>query len=240
MVAGKMAGSVKVGPLPVSEVGPGGIAVQALEAQMAAILKEHRERWKGWMTEGSQDGVEISSKKLADAYPLKLWRVWTDIEAPPEEVLHRLLRERDVWDEDVVKWREVKRLGGQMEVFQYVANDMPPHPTRDYCLLRAWRRGVGDVSGRETLVLVEASVGVDGPGGPGLMGGVPALVLAARFLMEPAGAGRTRLTHLARVDTKGRGKGWYAKVFAARLAKTAAALRDSFRQPQAAGPETKV
>lgn len=35
-----------------------------------------------------------------------------------------------------------------------------------------------------------------------MLGGVRAVVLASRYLIEPAGKGRSRLVHLARVDTK--------------------------------------
>ena len=35
-----------------------------------------------------------------------------------------------------------------------------------------------------------------------LMGGVRAVVLASRFLIEPCGSGKSRLTHICRVDTR--------------------------------------
>ncbi len=100
------------------------------------MFEEHRDRWKGWMTEGSMEGVEITYKKLSDSHPLKLWRCWADVEAPPREVLERVLRERDTWDEDILKWRVVEKLGEQCELFQFVQNDMPPHPTREYSVIR--------------------------------------------------------------------------------------------------------
>jgi len=40
--------------------------------------------------------------------------------APSVDVLERLLRERHLWDDDIVKWRVVERLDSQTEVFQYV------------------------------------------------------------------------------------------------------------------------
>ncbi|VDK74840.1 unnamed protein product [Gongylonema pulchrum] len=58
------------------------------------LLKEHRERWKGWIVEGSINGVEISTKKPTDRHPLRFFRVWVDIEAPPKEILARIIRER--------------------------------------------------------------------------------------------------------------------------------------------------
>lgn len=35
-----------------------------------------------------------------------------------------------------------------------------------------------------------------------LMGGVRGVVLASRYFIEPCGTGRSRILHLARVDTK--------------------------------------
>jgi len=199
------------------------------------LLKEHRDKWKGWITDGNQDGVEITYKKLADGHPLKLWRCWTDVEAPPKELLNRVLRERDLWDEDVLKWRTIRRLGENGEVFQYVRNDMPPHPTRDYCIVRLWKTNLSELRGG--CVLVETSVTVqEAP----LMGGVGAVCLASRYLVEPSGAGRSRITYVARIDTRGRGKSWYNKVFGCSCARQVAKLRDSFRQSEGSGPETKV
>lgn len=88
------------------------------------------------MTEGSSDGVEISSKKASDGHPLKYWRVWTDVEAPPRELLMRILRERPVWDDATINWRVLASINENCEVFQYVLNDTPPHPTRDCVVVR--------------------------------------------------------------------------------------------------------
>ncbi|VDM93294.1 unnamed protein product, partial [Litomosoides sigmodontis] len=57
------------------------------------LLKEHRDRWKGWIVEGTVNGVEISTKKSTDGHPLRFFRVWVDIEAPPKEILTRIVRE---------------------------------------------------------------------------------------------------------------------------------------------------
>jgi hypothetical protein len=91
----------------------------------------------------------------------------------------------------------VQRLGADADVVHYVANDMPPHPTRDYCLVRYWlTEGVGTGGG----LLVETSVThADVP----LLGGVRANCLVSRYLVEPSplGGGRSRLTYVSRVDT---------------------------------------
>lgn len=34
--------------------------------------------------------VDVAYKKVGDGHPLRLWKVTTEVEAPPQEVLHRL------------------------------------------------------------------------------------------------------------------------------------------------------
>jgi len=204
------------------------------------LLKEHRDGWKRWLTEGSCDGVEISSKKVtSDNHPLKLWRSWVDIDAPPAELMNRLINERELWDDDVIKMSRVCVLTEDADIVHYVLNDMPPHPTRDYCLLRVWQRDMIELRGGG--VLVETSVTHQSVP---LLGGVRAFCLASRYLVEPSplGGGRTRLTYVARIDTKGRGKAWYNHIFGHICSRQIARLRDSFRNDMSTqqGPETKV
>jgi len=80
--------------------------------------------------------VDVAYKKVGDGHPLRLWKYSVDVAAPPVDVLERLLRERHLWDDDIIKWRIVQRLDNETEVFQYVVNMMVPHPTRDFCELR--------------------------------------------------------------------------------------------------------
>lgn len=80
--------------------------------------------------------VEMAYKKVGDGHPLRLWRVSTEVEAPPQELLQRVLRERHVWDYSLLKWRIVARLDSQVEVFQYVCASMAPLPAKDFCVLR--------------------------------------------------------------------------------------------------------
>jgi len=84
--------------------------------------------------------VDVAYKKVGDGHPLRLWKYCVQVPAPPVDVLERLLRERHLWDDDIIKWRVVQRLDDQTEVFQYVVNMMAPHPTRDFCELRFRRR----------------------------------------------------------------------------------------------------
>lgn len=85
---------------------------------------------------GPEPAVDVAYRKVGDGHPLRLWRVSTEVEAPPGELLQRVLRERHSWDQSLLKWRVVARLSEQTEVFQYVCADMPPLPNRDYCVVR--------------------------------------------------------------------------------------------------------
>ena len=81
--------------------------------------------------------VEVSYKKAGDSsYPLRLWRCSMLVEAPPVEVLTRILWDRHLWDFDLLKWRWLEKIDNNTEVFQYVLNSMAPHPPRMYTDLR--------------------------------------------------------------------------------------------------------
>lgn len=69
------------------------VTLQYLRDCCAGLVSQQRQGWKKWLTEGTVDGVELSSKKItSDAFALKLWRCWVDIDAPPNELMHRLLQ----------------------------------------------------------------------------------------------------------------------------------------------------
>lgn len=65
-----------------------------LMEKLADMLKDNADRWKSWIVEGNYEGVEISARKSADSHPLRPFRVWVDVAAPPKEVLHRIMKER--------------------------------------------------------------------------------------------------------------------------------------------------
>jgi hypothetical protein len=54
---------------------------------------------KGWTSFGKNNQVDLSFKKLNDGHPLGLWKCSIEIEAPPIEILNRLLNERHLWDD---------------------------------------------------------------------------------------------------------------------------------------------
>ena len=57
---------------------------------------------KGWTSFGISDDLELAFKKLDDGHPLRLWKCSVDVEAPPIEILNRLLNERHLWDDGKV------------------------------------------------------------------------------------------------------------------------------------------
>jgi hypothetical protein len=195
------------------KVGPDGEELAAgdykahMELCIQGLLKEARDRFKGWVSVSSSPPVELAYRKVGDGHPLRLWKTAVEVEAPPIEVLNRLIYERHLWDEDLLKWRTLEKLDANTELFQYVLNTMAPHPTRDVCEIRTWRTNLPAPGGRSGssgggVTCALASTSVQPPPGAVLLGGVPATVLASRYLIEPCGAGKSRLTHIARVDIR--------------------------------------
>ena len=140
--------------------------------------------------------MDIAWKKVGDGHQLRLWKVSAEIEAPPAELLNRVLHERQLWDTTHVKGRCILRLDKKSEVFQYTSTSNVPPATRDFCVLRSWRNDLP----RGTCLVAETSIEhSDATSTPGTTRGI---VLASRYLIEPCGAGKSRLVHLSRVDIK--------------------------------------
>uniref|UniRef100_A0A3P9M7W8 StAR-related lipid transfer protein 13 n=1 Tax=Oryzias latipes TaxID=8090 RepID=A0A3P9M7W8_ORYLA len=204
-----------------------------MEGRLQNLLKEAREKSKSWVSYSSSDNTELLYKKVGDGNPLRRWRVSVEVEAPPSVVLNRVLRERHLWDMDLHQWKVCETLDKQTEVFQYVLNSMPPHPSREFVVLRSWRTDLP--KGACSLV----SVSIEHDECP-TIGGVRAIVLESNYLLEPCGSGKSRLTHLCRIDLKGRTPDWYNKAFGHLCAAEAARIRNSFQPLISDGPETKI
>ncbi|VDM61912.1 unnamed protein product [Angiostrongylus costaricensis] len=200
------------------------------------MFQEHSEQWKAWIFDGVHEDVEISHKIPNDCHPLKLYRVWIDVAAPPKQVMSRIMRERNVWDASVVNWRTVDVLHApDTDLHQYVLNDTVGHPTRDCFVARFHRSDLSEIRG--ACAITERSVQCSEAQ---LLGGISAEVLDCRFLIEPK-AGRSRVTYISRVDLRGRGPTWYNKVYGCIIARQMIRLRDSFQSgSENVGPETKV
>lgn len=204
-----------------------------LENQIQNLLKETRDKSKGWVSRANIDNTEVSFKKVGDGTPLRRWRVSAEVEAPPSVVLNRILRERHLWDSNLLQWKVLETLDKQTEVYHYVLSRMAPHPSRDFVVLRTWRTDLP----KGVCVLV--SVSIDHEDSPQL-GGVRGVVLESQYLLEPCGSGKSRLTHICRVDLKGKSPEWYNKAFGHLCATEAIHIRDSFQTADPEGPETKI
>ncbi|KAH0505152.1 StAR-related lipid transfer protein 13 [Microtus ochrogaster] len=204
-----------------------------LEHLVQGLQKEAREKFKGWVACSSPDNTDLAFKKVGDGNPLKLWKASVEVEAPPSVVLNRVLRERHLWDEDFVQWKVVETLDRQTEIYQYVLNSMAPHPSRDFVVLRTWKTDLP--KGMCTLV----SLSVEHEEAQ-LMGSVRAVVMDSQYLIEPCGSGKSRLTHICRIDLKGHSPEWYSKGFGHLCAAEVARIRNSFQPLIAEGPETKI
>ncbi|KAL5011439.1 hypothetical protein ScPMuIL_009990 [Solemya velum] len=196
------------------------------------LLKESREKFRGWVNAQISSEVELAYKKVVDSHPLRLWKCAVEVEAPPNEVLERVLNERHLWDEDLLKWHIVEKLDTNTEIFQYSCNSMAPHPTRDYCVLRSWRTDLP----KGACVLISTSVEHPNATPMGTLRGV---VLASRYLIEPCGSGRSKLTHISRVDTRGRSPEWYKKAYGHMCISMIEKIRESLKQ-KTEGRETSV
>lgn len=168
-----------------------------LEECQAALQKEAREKGRGWIAvPGHNPKVEIAYKKVADGQLLKLWKISAEIEAPPSEVLHRLLRERHKWDQDLQSARIVAQIDKNCEIFQYVRRNMEPLPNEEYCVIRTWKTDLP----KDACLIIETSV--EHPDAMVIPGSVRGIVLASRYLIEPCGSGKSRLLLHSRVDTR--------------------------------------
>ncbi|XP_036150259.1 stAR-related lipid transfer protein 13-like isoform X1 [Monomorium pharaonis] len=173
------------------------------------LLKEVGEnRSCDWVTVDSpaDNSVEMAYKKVGDGHPLRLWRVSTEVEAPPNEVLHRVLRERYTWDPQLLTYRLVTKLDTNAEVVQYSTGNMSPLPARDYCVVRSWLN-----LAKGACVIDETSV--HHPDAPVMLGGTRGIVLASRYHIEPCDSGKSRIMHLTRVDMRGRTPEWYSRSY---------------------------
>ncbi|XP_078078362.1 stAR-related lipid transfer protein 13 isoform X2 [Mustelus asterias] len=204
-----------------------------LENLIQNLQKEAKEKFKGWVSCPCPDNTELSYRKVGDGHPLRLWKVSVEVEAPPSVVLNRVLRERHLWDDDLLQWKIIESLDKQTEIFQYVLNSMAPHPSRDFVTLRTWRTDLP----KGTCALVAISIEHDDAP---LVGGVRAMVIDSQCLIEPCGSGKSRMTHISRADLRGRTPEWYNKAFGYLCAADAGRIRNSFQPIIAEGPETKI
>ncbi|KAK7929645.1 hypothetical protein WMY93_006040 [Mugilogobius chulae] len=205
------------------EAGPEGGYRAFLRDSLDTLLKEAKDKFRGYDSCSTPEHAELAYRKVHDGFPLRLWKVTVEIPATPEEVLTRILREQSHWDEDLLESRVVETLDDKIEIYQYVRNTMAPHPTRDHVVIRAWATDLA----KGACALVCSSV--DHEGLPVV--GVRVNVLTSRYFIEQCSSNKSRLTHLSRIDCRGRFPEWYNKLYGHLCAAEVARLRDSFTVP---------
>lgn len=72
--------------------------------------------------------------------------------------------------------------------------------------------------------------------------GIHGVVLASRYLIEPCGAGKSKLTHISRVDLHGHQAKWYTRCYGNIVANSLIKIKESFKtmNNDASVHETKV
>uniref|UniRef100_A0A8C5GK79 StAR-related lipid transfer protein 13 n=1 Tax=Gouania willdenowi TaxID=441366 RepID=A0A8C5GK79_GOUWI len=203
-----------------------------IERLIQSLQKEAKDKSKGWVSRSTTDNTELSFKKVGDGNPLRRWRVCVEVPASPAEVLQRLLRECSLWNTEVQQEKILETLDKQTEVFQYSCSNMAPQPCCDYVVLRSWRTDLGKGSCALVCVSIEHD---DSP----RLGAVRGVVLESQYLLEACGTGRTRLTHITRVDLRGRSPEWYNKAFGHMCANEVHRIRSSFLSLDQTNPEGK-
>ncbi|XP_041657606.1 rho GTPase-activating protein 7 isoform X2 [Cheilinus undulatus] len=204
-----------------------------LQQSTEQLLKEAREKSRDWESHPAPESVELAFKKMDDGCPLWMWRGVLEVDAPQKELLHRLLREQELWDKNLSQAAVIQTLSKDAEVYRYVlknrGHSLGSQPPQEHLLLRTWQ--ADPYSGPLYL----ASVSTEHPEVP--LEGVRAHVHSCLYLLEPTGARKTRLTHLCRTDTRGRSLEWHSRVSGHLLASGLLSIRDSFKPEH---KETKI
>ncbi|KAL7981797.1 hypothetical protein Chor_000854 [Crotalus horridus] len=201
---------------------------------MDDFFKEIKDKFKGWVSCPTPEPAELAYKKVCEGPPLRLWKSVVEIPATPEEVLNRIVKEQHLWDEDLLDAKVIETLDSQTDVYQFVQNNMAPHPARDHVILRfssiltevvldsnrTWRTNLS--KGACTLL----SFSVDHDRAPVL--GIRVNVLLSRYLIESCGTGKSKVTYMCRIDLRGHKPDWYTKAFGHLCAAEVVRIRDSF------------
>ncbi|CAF0840891.1 unnamed protein product [Adineta ricciae] len=224
---------------------------------------------KGWTSFGKTNDIDLAVKKLDDGHPLTLWKCSVEIEAPPTEILNRLLNERHLWDDDFQSGAIIEQLNSNTHVYQYTINSMAPLASRYFCEVRSWRTNIqlningtyqnpnfpvgSSLSASSSAITsfistqnnqsketcVLVCTSIEHPKAHCPPTLVRAVTLASRYLIQSYGCGKSKVIHLNRVDLMGRSHEWYTKAYGSILTRSMTKLRNSFAHTNA-GPETKV
>lgn len=79
---------------------------------------------------------------MNDSCPLWMWRGSMEVEAPQMELLHRLLREQELWEGSLCQAAVIQTLSKDVEVYRYLLQDQDQghgpgsRPPQEHLLLR--------------------------------------------------------------------------------------------------------
>nr|XP_057942752.1 rho GTPase-activating protein 7 isoform X3 [Doryrhamphus excisus] len=198
---------------------------QKLQMSTQILLKETREKSRGWENQTAPEDVTLAAKKMDNGCPLWMWRGSVEVEAHQEDLFHRLLREHEQWEGALHQPAVIHTLDKDAEVYRYFlqgqGHGLGSCSSREYLLLRTWQT---DPSCGPLHI---SSVSIDHPEVP--IEGVRVHTHSCLYLLQSIGVRRTRLTHLCRTDVKGRSQEWHHKVSGHRLAAGLLAIKHSFR-----------
>lgn len=111
-----------------------------LNDRIDEMIKELKDKPRNWNRFRNDSNVETYFKIVEDEYyPLRLWKLTIEIDASASDILNKILKNRQEWDEDLSESKIIESLSNQTDVFQYAMAMMAPQPSRDFCELRSWR-----------------------------------------------------------------------------------------------------
>ncbi|XP_043925493.1 rho GTPase-activating protein 7-like isoform X2 [Protopterus annectens] len=203
----------------------------ALQSSIQDLLQDAKEGFRGWSNHVTVENVDLAFKKVEDEYPLRLWKASTEVGAPPEKILQRLLKEQHMWDVDMQE-SEIESLCDTADIYRFVTQSLTPQPPREYLVLRTWK--TEPQTGNTVLAATSVDCGEE------CQNGIKGHVITCQYLTEPLGTQRCRLTHVCRTDTRGRTTEWYNKVFGHICAASVIKIRESFKQLSTDMKETKI
>ncbi|MEQ2168162.1 hypothetical protein GOODEAATRI_011562, partial [Goodea atripinnis] len=175
-----------------------------LQLRTQKLLSDARDRSGCWENHWAPENVELAFKKvsrwkeMSDGCPLWMWRGSVEVDAPQQDLLHRLLRDQQLWEANLRRADVIQTLSKDTEVYRYTlqcqAHDLGSQPPQENLLLRTWQADpscgplyLSSTSTEMPEVQVE---------------GVRPQVHCCLYLLEPTGAIKTRLTHLCRTDPR--------------------------------------
>ncbi|XP_061472780.1 rho GTPase-activating protein 7-like isoform X2 [Rhineura floridana] len=195
--------------------------VISLEHSMQDLLRDAKEKFKNWVTCSTLEGVDSAYKKVDDNYPIRLWKASVEIDAAPKVVLYRVLTEQYLWDPSLQQTKVLEILDDETDIYHYTTESMSPLPPREYVVLRTWRTDPQN----NTCILAATSIDCEGATITGMLG----QVLLCQYLIEVVGSQKSKVTHVCRIDTRGRTTEWYNRAFGHICAAELLRIKKSFK-----------